>query len=83
MPVVIKEKFSDTLARMTKEKPEVMKRQMDLLKKRYDLSDRPAKGVTMTKGKAVQECVRAKLPKDMTWEKLAAMSPEDIKAKGL
>jgi hypothetical protein len=54
MPVVIKEKFSDTLARMTKEKPEVMKRQMDLLKKRYDLSDRPAKGVTMTKGKAVQ-----------------------------
>ena len=83
MPVVIKEKFSDTLARMTKEKPEVMKRQMDLLKKRYDLSDRPAKGVTMTKGKAVQEGVRAKLPKDMTWEKLAAMSPEDIKAKGL
>ena len=83
MPVVIKEKFSDTLARMTKEKPEVMKRQMDLLKKRYDLSDRPAKGVTMTKGKAVQEGVRAKLPKDMTWEKLAAMSPEDIKAMGL
>ena len=83
MPVVIKEKFSDTLAHMTKEKPEVMKRQMDLLKKRYDLSDRPAKGVTMTKGKAVQEGVRAKLPKDMTWEKLAAMSPEDIKAKGL
>ena len=82
-PVVIKEKFSDTLARMTKEKPEVMKRQMDLLKSRYDLSNRPAKGVTMTKGKPVQEGVRAKLPKDMTWEKLAEMSPEDIKAKDL
>jgi cytochrome c peroxidase len=37
----------------------------------------------MTKGKAVQEGVRAKLPAGLTWEKLGAMSPEDIKAKGL
>jgi len=31
-----------------------MKRQMDLLKERYDLSDKPAGGVTMSGGKPVQ-----------------------------
>jgi cytochrome c peroxidase len=60
-----------------------MARQMELLKMRYDLSDRPVKGVTMTKGKPIQEGVRVKLPKDMTWEKLGAMSPDDIREKGL
>jgi cytochrome c peroxidase len=60
-----------------------MARQMELLKTRYDLENRPAKGVTMTKGKAVQEGTRAKLAKDLTWEKLGAMSPEEIKEKGL
>jgi cytochrome c peroxidase len=83
MPVDIKEDFATTMERMTKAKPEVMKRQMDLLSERYDLSDRPAKGVTMSRGKPVQDGVRAKLPPDMTWEQLAAMSPEEIRDKGL
>ena len=48
---------------------------------RYDLADRPAKGVTMSRGKPVQEGVRVKLAKGMTWDKLAAMSPEEIKSK--
>ena len=65
-PVVIKEPFAKTMARMKAAKPEVMERQMDLLNERYDLSDRPAKGVTMSGGKAIQEGVRAKLPKGMT-----------------
>ena len=82
-PVVIKEPFAKTMARMTAAKPEVMKRQMDLLNKRYDLSDRPAKGVTMSGGKAVQEGVRAKLPKGMTWEKLGNMTPEEIRKEDL
>jgi cytochrome c peroxidase len=60
-----------------------MKRQTDLLNERYDLSNRPAKGVTMSRGKAVQEGVRVKLFKGMTWEKLAALSPEEIREKGL
>lgn len=68
---------------MKGEKDKVMARQKDLLEKRYDLSDRPAKGVTSTRGKPIQEGVRAKLASGMTWEKLAAMSPEDIKAKGV
>jgi cytochrome c peroxidase len=82
-PVVITEPFDSILARWKAAKPEIMKRQMDLLNVRYDLSDRPAKGVTMSRGKPIQEGVRVKLPEGMTWEKLAAMSPEEIREKDL
>ena len=37
----------------------------------------------MSRGKPVQEGVRVQLPEGMTWEKLAAMSPEEIKSKNL
>src|SRR5437870_3031421 len=80
-PVDIKEDFGTILARMKAAKPEVMKRQMDLLNARYDLANRPAQDVTMSRGKPVQEGVRAKLPQGMTWEKLQAMSPEEVRGK--
>ena len=64
-PVVITEDFATIFNRMKAAKPEIMKRQMDLLQMRYDLGNRPAKGVTMSRGKAVQEGVRVKLPKDL------------------
>jgi len=82
-PVVIQEDFGTIMARMKAAKPEVMKRQMDLLNERYDLSNRPARGVTMSRGKPIQEGVRAKLLQGMTWEMLAAMSPEEIQEKDL
>jgi cytochrome c peroxidase len=82
-PVVIKEDFATVMTRMKSEKSKVMARQMELLNKRYDLSNRPAKGLTMTRGKVVQEGVRVKPPSGQTWEKLGAMNPEDIKEKGL
>jgi len=82
-PVVITEPFDSIMARWKAAKPEIMKRHMDLLNSRYDLSDRPAKGVTMPRGKAVQEGVRAKLPEGLTWEKLAEMTPEQISQKNL
>jgi cytochrome c peroxidase len=77
------EDFGTMVKRLQKDKPAFAKRQQDLLMERYDLADRPAQGVTMSKGKPVQEGVRVRLPKDITWEKLAAMSPEDIKSKNL
>lgn len=80
-PVVIKEDFETIMSRMKAEKPEVMKRHMDLLKERYDVRNRPAAGVTMSGGKAVQEGPRAKLPMGMTWEKLGSMSPDEIREK--
>ncbi len=82
-PVVITEPFDSIVARWKAAKPEIMKRQMDLLSARYDLSDRPVKGLTMSRGKPIQEGVRVKLPEGMTWEKLAAMSPEQIREKDL
>ncbi len=83
MPVVIEEDFATIMSRMEAAKPGLMKRQMRLLEERYDLSDRPAQGVTMSRGKPVQEGVRVKLAKGMTWERLAALSPEDIREKDL
>ena len=82
-PVVIKESFADTMARMSAAKAAIMQRQMDLLKERYDLSDMPAQGVKMSAGKAVQGGVRVKLPMGVTWQDLAQMSPAEIKQKGL
>jgi cytochrome c peroxidase len=80
-PVDIKENFASILARMKAAKPEVMKRHLDLLNSRYDLANRPAKDVTMSRGKPLQEGIRAKLPQGMTWEKLQAMSPDEIREK--
>jgi cytochrome c peroxidase len=83
-PVVITEEFDKTVARMSDAKPAIMQRQTKLLEERYDLSDRPAKGVAMDRVKPVQEGVRAKLPDGVqSWEELAALSPEAIRAKGL
>jgi cytochrome c peroxidase len=83
MPVDITESFSSIFARLSAEKPQVEAAHMALLQDRYDLSDRPAPGVTMDRGKPVQEGVRVKLPAGMTWESLAAMSPDQIRARSL
>jgi len=82
-PVAIKEDFAAVMARMQADKAAIMKRQMDLLAERYDLGDRPAAGVTMSRGKAVQEGVRVRIPADTTWAKLAAMSPADMRDNGM
>jgi len=82
-PVVITEDFHSIQARMKAAKAEVMKRQMDLLAERYDLSNRPAKGVTMSRGKPIQEGVRVRLPAGTAWQKLAEMMPEEIREKGV
>jgi cytochrome c peroxidase len=82
-PVAVHEDFKTIMARMKAAKPEVMQRQQKLLEERYDLDDRPAPGVKMANGKAVQGGVRVKLPPGTTWQQLADMTPEQIKDKGL
>ena len=77
---VNEEDFKTVFARMSAAKPAIMKRQMALLNERYDLSDRPA-ATTMSRGKHIQDGVRVKLPSGMTWDKLADMTPEQIKAQ--
>ena len=80
-PVDVREGFSSILSRMKSAKAGVMKRQQTLLEQRYDLSDRPADGVEMTKGKPVQAGPRARLPQGTTWDQLGGMSSADIRAK--
>jgi len=82
-PVDIKESFTATLARMKAAKRDVLKKQVDLLAARYDLANRPAKGVTMSRGKPVQEGVRVKLPGGVKWEQLASLTPTEIRDKDL
>jgi cytochrome c peroxidase len=60
-------------------KPRVMQRQRELLEQRYDLGDRPSDLMMSGGRRAVQEGVRVKLPAGMTWEKLAALTPAEIK----
>lgn len=83
MPVVSKEPFEVTFERMKAARAGLMRKQAEFLESRYDLSNRPAKGVTMFRGKAVQEGIRVKLPRGVTWDKLGTMSPEEIREKGL
>ena len=72
-PVVITEDFKDTVKRMGDAKPGIMKRQADLLADRYDLANRPAPGAAMSKGKPIQDGVRVKLPRGLSWEQLATI----------
>ncbi len=78
-PVVDREPFATVRDRMTREKPQIMKRQMDLLAQRYDLSDRPSRTVKMSGGKPIQEGTRVKLPEGIDWETLAAKTPATIR----
>lgn len=75
--------FNALVKELQGSKPKFAERHAKLLAERYDLSDRPAKGTTMSRGKPVQEGVRVLLPKGMTWEKLAALSPSEIKSQNV
>lgn len=81
-PLVKTEPLAQVIQRTQSEKAGIAKRQQDLLNARYDLSNRPAPGAAMSRGKAVQGGVRVKLPAGTTWEKLAAMTPDEIKNQG-
>lgn len=83
MDVKIEESFQETVKRREAEQAERSKRHKSLLDERYDLSDKPASGVAMTRGKKIQAGQRAKLKAGIDWEQLAKMPPEDIKQKGL
>jgi cytochrome c peroxidase len=76
-------KFQETLKKMSAEKPAHMAAARAHLAERYDLSNRPAPGVTMTRGKAVQDGVRVKLPSGITWQQLAALTPDEVRRRNV
>ena len=76
--------FSAVKANDEAQKPKVMQRQSALLQERYDLANRPMRGVMMSGGrKAVQDGVRVKLPGGATWDGLAGLAPEAIRDRNL
>src|SRR6185436_13091135 len=80
---VPEEDFATIKSRDEKNKPRVMERQKSLLTERYDLSDRASSTMMSGGRKAVQQGVRVRLPAGSSWDKLAAMSPDQIRDKGL
>ncbi len=76
-------KFEDVLRKRSAAKPGTMAAARAHLAERYDLADHPAAGVTMTRGKAVQEGARVKLPAGTTWQQLAALTPEEVRKRNL
>jgi len=83
-PVDGNEDIQSVIQKMTAEKPEIMKRQMDLLNQRYDLANKPSAEIKMSGGrKYIQEGIRVKLPANVTWVTLAEMTPDEIRTKNL
>jgi cytochrome c peroxidase len=82
-PVVAQEPLSAVVARMKAQKPAIAKRHAALLAERYDLANRPSRAAKMFRGKPVQTGVRARLAKGQTWDHLAAMAPDEVRAKAL
>jgi cytochrome c peroxidase len=80
---VIEEPFEKVMAQDKSQKAMVMKRHMDLLNERYDLSKKVTTEVTMSNGKPLAVGPTAKLKGGLGWEKLAAMKPEKIKEDGI
>jgi cytochrome c peroxidase len=80
---VTEESFEKVMAQDIARKALVMKRQMDLLSERYDLSRHGTTEVTMSGGKPLPVGPTAKLKSELTWEKLASMTPEKIQERGV
>jgi len=64
-------------------RPKLKAAQLALLASRYDLTPRLDPEATMTRGKPLPVGPTARLADDLTWEKLAAMSPDEIRQKGV
>ena len=62
MPIAIDQPLAARMAHDVAAKPGIEREHQALLEERYDLSDHPAQGVTMERGKPLQEGVRVKLP---------------------
>jgi cytochrome c peroxidase len=83
MPVVIDEEFETTRKRDIAEKASYAARHHELLQRRYDLSDKPSDELMSGGRKAVQQGVRVKLPPDTSWQRLAELTPDEIKTRNL
>jgi cytochrome c peroxidase len=83
LPVVPTKSFDEILRDDSAARDDVMSQQKKLLDSRYDLGNDPSNVKMSGNRKAVQQGVRVKLHGGATWEKLAGMSPEEIKKNNM
>jgi cytochrome c peroxidase len=75
--------FEEGMKADTAEKPKVMETQRSLLDRRYDMTARLDPSARMSRGKPLPIGPTARLPSGLSWEALAALSADDIKARGV
>src|SRR5437660_3876004 len=73
--------FDDGYKAAVANKPKVTALQRKLLERRYDLAPKLDPKATMSRGKPRAVGPTARLPQGTDWDALAAMSPEEIRAK--
>lgn len=64
-------------------RPQVTAAQRKLLEERYELEPRLDPDATMSRGKPLPVGPTARLPQGLSWERLAGLSPQEIKQQGL
>lgn len=75
--------FEEIREAESKQKPEVMRKQRELLEERYILEAKLDPEAKMFRGKPLAVGPTARLKKGLTWDKLAAMKPEEIREEGV
>ncbi|MBX9584211.1 MAG: cytochrome B6 [Gemmataceae bacterium] len=74
--------LAEVMKKETEARPKVMAAQQKLLESRYDLTPKAHPEAKMSRGKPVLVGPTARLKDGVSWEKLAGMSPDDIKTAG-
>jgi cytochrome c peroxidase len=75
--------FEEVKSQETANRPAVMAAQRKLLESRYDLTPKLDPQAKMSRGKPLPVGPTARLAGGMTFDKLAALSPDEIKERGL
>ena len=75
--------FDEIMKADVADKPGVTAAQRQLLEHRYDLTVKLDPDARMSRGKPLPVGPTARLASNVTWEQLAAMTPEQIRARGL
>jgi cytochrome c peroxidase len=74
--------FDEIMQKESAAKPKVMADQRALLERRYNLTPRLDPEAKMFRGKPLAVGPTARLPEGMTWQRLADMSPAEMKEQG-
>jgi len=83
-PVLLgQESFEKMRSKDKADKDAILARQRKLLEQRYDLSLRVSDSVKMSRGKPIPVGPATRLPEGMSWEKLAELSPDEVRERGL